>query len=1388
MPAYIQETGRSYPNPIKSGAFTQTFRRPASSKYRTSDDYPGQNTDNAGSMNYQITFDDGGPGSMPMGKDIIHYIGDEEPTNVSNNGNERAGIYRFYRAPKDDHKYSRDPQLIKRDFGCENESWKRAASGYNPEPRSGKPVFYVMTQQVPNTVPLKAYYSYWPDDTQLCAGTNVPTGLNGVGCGRNKYLEVDTLGYVFDTEANAQAVCSPGETPRPIYEYLHPDPDHFYTIDPANEVRLADNSPIPPKDPLDKSYSYVGIIGWAFVTRALDSPTDTIIDVGKIGPTGQCIDKTSWYDWTDDDQFSYGESGFGQGGWSEFMYRQMRDSAGNSVEGPPNVNGWGNPDNVEIEDNEALFEWSYGLSGAVKGAIPRFLGFEDMYDSQFVFYLFDTTNPWNGPIFSTQYIISNAKCCPNTTDPEGCPQCQPVWTYHSHFYEINGDVWNTTKTKLSLHDTSTEGVNESFWTIDTESPIIFFRYTTRTGDFNAGDKINGWDVVSVYYFGDELKCGIMELTWDTSNDNKWYVNPACIAWRITNSSNAEITNSITEKGSWVAIGTPNHPATGWTTHMKSYGIYPVLPADDVVDPYIGVWQVHTSTFTIPTAGTYSLRIESDNFGYMKITDSGSTVLVDREITYANGMGQETFPMTLGAGTYTLETRVKNISRDSNPNTFAYQDTYNSAPNDGPGGDKIGTAEVLAGYGIPNKTAMCGTYEFPKKISYWKVEIDPKALIPHRSLDQAEIEAVVGDDGSVVDVVIINGGRGYTDNAQIHIMNPREMDSFSPTDSADFMEDKLGMDPDYTKALGDVSKEDRSHTLSEMKTAGRKWGTAMEAIDTKDKDNNMFKLKRAEIEIAQKDELGCIKAVRIIDGGAGYNQVNLPHIHVVDPEKVKFDGGGDVYGGKEMEDTHKLMDDAFSHEYKEKEIGSYNAARVEQADYSVEPIGNLMDPETMEVVGKNMKNTAQPGMLGNTATQVYVEVPDSYIRAAADGIELDKVTKLCFNLPPNCIEINGRANLPDALPDIENMAVVTSLDPNGVGAFESMTMPWVHQGVEAADTFGGNMSSLYGPFGDECITVAQPKLYNITRWFDMPCAYLDVGSEGDRKAFGWLPFKYCASEQKEAAFRVSMEIEGYVGGSQGPAFMDFLQNMPVPHLQEKRDIAVNAGTRTWKCKRSSIDGRCYRDPGDPANMIFVPVGLDENTYDYNRSNYTELEQLQMWAGTNISSSAAVQTWLGHPTAGDPAGTPHSVDYTAITVAACTNGVPPSECWDTYVRNVNASDGPLTVYCGYDADGNGIAGQTYCNTSELFDSCAALDKCMDSSIAISPKRMTGSGSTARMQLGAYNGTMTVRNYLTGGVVALGRALRNYGNPYFDECSEDNSWTEGTTLNDIVEPKRL
>ena len=64
----------------------------------------------------------------------------------------------------------------------------------------------------------------------------------------------------------------------------------------------------------------------------------------------------------------------------------------------------------------------------------------------------------------------------------------------------------------------------------------------------------------------------------------------------------------------------------------------------------------------------------------------------------------------------------------------------------------------------------------------------------------------------------------------------------------------------------------------------------------------------------------------------------------------------------------------------------------------------------------------------------------------------------------------------------------------------------------------------------------------------------------------------------------------------------------------------------------------------------------------------------------------------------------------------------------------------------------------------------------------------GLTTDSNFTTYNGTMTVRNWLTGGVIALGRALKNYGNPFFDECNESENWTDGTTLNDTIFPKRL
>ena len=155
-------------------------------------------------------------------------------------------------------------------------------------------------------------------------------------------------------------------------------------------------------------------------------------------------------------------------------------------------------------------------------------------------------------------------------------------------------------------------------------------------------------------------------------NNKWYVNPACVAWRITQGA-TEIATSVTNKGDWVKIDEPNNPGNGWTQHMIDYGIYPVKPLDSEIDPYIGEWQTHTTTVTFPSSATYSIRIESDNWGWLKITDPSSTVIYDAEITYTNGAGGQTIPLTLAAGDYTIETRAKN----KNVQGGIYQDTVNT---------------------------------------------------------------------------------------------------------------------------------------------------------------------------------------------------------------------------------------------------------------------------------------------------------------------------------------------------------------------------------------------------------------------------------------------------------------------------------------------------------------------------------------------------------------------------------------------------------------------------------------------------------------------------------------------------------------------------------------
>jgi hypothetical protein len=55
---------------------------------------------------------------------------------------------------------------------------------------------------------------------------------------------------------------------------------------------------------------------------------------------------------------------------------------------------------------------------------------------------------------------------------------------------------------------------------------------------------------------------------------------------------------------------------------------------------------------------------------------------------------------------------------------------------------------------------------------------------------------------------------------------------------------------------------------------------------------------------------------------------------------------------------------------------------------------------------------------------------------------------------------------------------------------------------------------------------------------------------------------------------------------------------------------------------------------------------------------------------------------------------------------------------------------------------------------------------------------------MMMGPYDGNMTVRNFLSGSVTQLSRMLRNFGNPYFDECSDtDTPYIQGNEIEDLA-----
>ena len=164
------------------------------------------------------------------------------------------------------------------------------------------------------------------------------------------YVNTGTLGYMCTNESQAQDYEVENDA-TPLYHYRSSDfDDDFYTINPAGEVNLS-GGPIS-FGTEDGDYVYQGIVGYVY-TIPYGGGRKQVIDVGQIGPTGQCVDKSGWYQWNTT--------------WTRDRYNTQRDSNDARTEGTPGVVGWGHPQNVTLIDDEANFEWFYGLTGAMKG-------------------------------------------------------------------------------------------------------------------------------------------------------------------------------------------------------------------------------------------------------------------------------------------------------------------------------------------------------------------------------------------------------------------------------------------------------------------------------------------------------------------------------------------------------------------------------------------------------------------------------------------------------------------------------------------------------------------------------------------------------------------------------------------------------------------------------------------------------------------------------------------------------------------------------------------------------------------------------------------------------------------------------------------------------------
>ena len=882
MGAYLIETGRSYPNPIDSYDYQKVYTAadaPEIGNIVVSGSDGEMTIDkNATNGTYSINSGSSGPGSYEFGKDEVYYIGTQQKTEIEYAFSERREIYRWYSGRRNDHLYY---DLVDLD-----DNVPMNPARYNKEPRNGREVFLLSKDSHTGNTIVYLHYD--------AANFNSYLSSSSTGAIRE-------LGYIWQSQAAATSagVVHPTEQLIPLYHYRRTNPvDDLYTTDPTKESNIqtdvagVPNSP----NPVNQDYQYQGIYGYVF-NRSAPRYRNQYVDVGKPINTGE-VNRSNWYNWT--------------GGYSELQYNEQSP--------PAATLGWGNPDNVEINDDKANFEWFYGKNGAVKACLPRFLGFHDAFEGQFVYYLYDTTFPFSGPIYGINLITTDAPCNPSTAD---CPH-DPHTTYHSYYYEMREDAWATKKTHISVDAPNSGGLPESFWAVGTDDLMIFFRYTTETGFYTPGEQINGWLVQSVRYFGDELRCGYMRL---------------------------QTINGV--KGS----------------------------------------------------------------------------------------------------------------------VFTYQSTYTSANG--------GTASILAGYGIPDKAAFFGVYEFPKKLSYYKAEIDNDALIPQRNFDEAVLQAYINEKGEIEEIEIINAGKDYKDpEIVISIPDIRRVEGF--TNTAENIPEMFVDGISGETQLNFQTTED----FEQSNKAGRKLAKHIEKQKYETDAGYTANVRQAKASIILNEE-GCVKTVTILDPGAGYQPGEEVGVRIIERDKESRTDtfvGPDTEEGAGAPGLQAALEDTLDNDDTPKEVRD-----------------SMQDPLRIMKEG-----------FASIDTSIQTDYVTGYIGVA--DLEKDEKTKFCDKIPSECLAPTMGKNwyrLGNIL-DPSTYANGVSSSPGGTpmaNELNKFLSPTVSNNVAHSNYLEEKTSNgLPGMFGGACLETFQAKLYGVRRFFDVPCPTAGYDQYGKYKTYGFIPYK------------------------------------------------------------------------------------------------------------------------------------------------------------------------------------------------------------------------------------------------------------------------------------------